>query len=51
MIMETIKVKRDGPKGYRLINRADFDPAIHVAFDAPEAPRITRKRKAQDDEG
>jgi hypothetical protein len=31
----TIKVKRDGPKGYRLINLSDFNPKVHVAFEAP----------------
>lgn len=28
----TIKVKRDGPKGYRIINLSSFDPAIHEPF-------------------
>jgi hypothetical protein len=33
--MALLKVKRDGPKGYRLIDADAFDPAIHEAFDAP----------------
>ncbi|HWH72856.1 MAG TPA: hypothetical protein VNV16_01145 [Methylibium sp.] len=33
--IQTVKVKRDGPKGYHLINAADFDPKKHELFDAP----------------
>lgn len=33
----TIKVKRDGPKGYRIINLASFNPAVHEPFEAVEA--------------
>lgn len=36
--MPLMKVKRDGPKGFRFINADAFDPAIHEAFDAPVAP-------------
>ena len=35
MILPTVKVKRDGPKGYHIINLADFDPAVHVLADPP----------------
>ena len=35
MIVPTVKVKRDGPKGYRLINASDFNPDIHELADAP----------------
>lgn len=34
MIVPTVKVKRDGPKGYRIINKSDFDPAKHELFDS-----------------
>ena len=34
----TIKVKRDGPKGFRIINLSDFNPAVHVALDEAPAP-------------
>lgn len=30
MILPTVKVLRDGGKGFRLINEADFDPARHT---------------------
>lgn len=33
-MIPTIKVKRDGPKGYRLINASAFDPAKHELFEA-----------------
>lgn len=36
----TIKVKRDGHKGYRIINLSSFDPAVHEAYDAL-APAMT----------
>ena len=30
-----MKVKRDGPRGYRLIDAHRFDPAVHKLFDPP----------------
>lgn len=33
-LIPTIRVKRDGPKGYHIINASDFDPAKHEAYDA-----------------
>lgn len=38
--MGLLKVKRDGPKGFRLIDAAAFDPAVHELFDAPAAPLV-----------
>lgn len=43
--IQTIKVKRDGPKGYRIINLASFDLNRHTVYsDAPvlaaDAPAI-----------
>lgn len=35
----TIKVKRDGTKGFRIINLSSFDPGVHVPYDAP-APAV-----------
>jgi len=46
----TIRIKSDIPgcEGGLDINEADFDPAIHVRFDAPEpSPAPSRKRKAK----
>lgn len=40
-MIPTIKVKRDGPKGYRLINASDFDPAKHELFDTAELTEPT----------
>jgi hypothetical protein len=34
-ILPTMRVKRDGPKGYRIINTADFDPAVHEPLNQP----------------
>jgi len=30
-----VKVKRDGPRGWRWIDAHRFDPAVHELFDAP----------------
>lgn len=35
---ETVKVVRDGPRGWHLINKQDFDPAKHVLWE-PDAIR------------
>jgi hypothetical protein len=35
--LPTIKVKRDGPRGWRIINQAAFDPKVHKAWDEGEA--------------
>lgn len=34
MLIETVIVK-GGSKGTRIINKSDFDPAVHVLADAP----------------
>lgn len=46
MMIPTVKVK-GGPKGTRLINEADFDPAIHELADAKPkpAPKPRTRRK------
>lgn len=36
-MIPTVKVKRDGPKGYRIINQSDFDPKKHELFEEPKA--------------
>ncbi len=36
---ETVKVVRDGPRGWHLINEQDFDPAKHVLWE----PEIAAK--------
>ena len=35
MLLPTVKIKRDGPRGFRIINESDFDASKHVLFDAP----------------
>lgn len=30
--MQTIKIKRDGGRGFRVINARDFDPDVHAKF-------------------
>ena len=32
---KTVKVKRDGPRGWRNIAATSFDPDVHELFDAP----------------
>lgn len=48
--LPTVRVKRDGGRGFRIINASDFDPARDVLADpnnaAPGDPvERTRKRK------
>lgn len=32
MRVETVKVKREGPRGYHVINKSDFDPKVHEVY-------------------
>jgi hypothetical protein len=43
----TLKVKRDGPRGWHWIDAAKYDPAIHTLVDAHEAPPITQPPAAK----
>ncbi len=44
---ETVKVVRDGPRGWHLINKQDFDPKKHVLWEEPaEKPAHKAVRKA-----
>lgn len=49
--VETIKIKSDGPKGFRVINRSSFDPKVHKPFDEKVgAPSLTpAEQKAADE--
>lgn len=47
MNIDTIKVKREGGKGFRLINRADFDPKKHEAFDADAKAAVKEQSSAE----
>lgn len=39
MDIPTITVRRDGPKGYKIINLSDFDPKRHEVYEpAVSAP-------------
>lgn len=42
MIVPTVTIRADNAKGRKIINEADFDPAVHKLFseDAPEEPSI-----------
>ena len=31
--LATVRVKRDGPRGWHTINECDFDPAVHELYD------------------
>ena len=37
--LPVVRVRRDGGRGYRIINERDFDPAVHVLYD--EAAKVT----------
>lgn len=32
-ILQTVRVKRDGPRGHHIINASDYDPKVHVLVD------------------
>jgi len=36
-IVETVKIKRDNDKGYRIINKSSFDPEQHELYEAEKA--------------
>ena len=42
--IETVKVKREGPKGYHIINKSSFDPAVHELYEESTEP-VKRGRK------
>ena len=48
----TVRVADDGPRGYRIINAADFDPTAHRAWPlveeeaAPAEPKKATAKKA-----
>jgi hypothetical protein len=43
--METIKIIDDTPRGFRIINKADFDPKVHTEFGKAKAPVKRRGSK------
>lgn len=40
-----IKVKRDGPRGWHWIARADFDPAVHEIADGGKGVSLPKPRR------
>lgn len=42
-MLETIKVVRDCPRGYKIINKSDFDPKKHELFGEPKEAGPTIK--------
>ena len=50
MMIETVKIKLDHPRGYVIINKSDFDPKKHELFDASPVvekepvKRVSKKR-------
>lgn len=47
--LETIKIKHEA--GFGIINKDDFDPAIHELFDAPTEGKRGASKKAIADKG
>lgn len=54
--VETVKVKADTPRGYRIINKSSFDPKVHKAYDAEarrdkdesDAEKLAREESEKD---
>jgi hypothetical protein len=42
-MIETIKVKRDGKKGYHIINKSDFDPETMEIYEPGATPKKGKK--------
>lgn len=47
--IETVKVKRDGKKGYHIINKSNFDPAIHELYGAETKVQNEHEKQAEDE--
>lgn len=52
MILETVKIERIGGKGWKLINKADFDKNKHTLYgqhkkQEAEKPKVTKRRTAK----
>jgi len=45
-MQETIKVVIDHPRGYKIINKSDFDPDVHKEFKIVKK-RTPRKKKSE----
>jgi hypothetical protein len=43
----TVRVRRDGGKGYRIINRGEFDPSVHELVDDGATPPAERPTEQQ----
>lgn len=48
MILETVTVKRNGAKGYHIINKSDFVEGVHELYDADAKPAQKKPKKAAD---
>ena len=46
-IIETVKVKRDCPRGYKIINKSDYDPKRHELLEPAEAGPTVAELKDQ----
>ena len=42
MILATIKVKREGGKGFRIINASDFKPSLHQLWTEEQAGQASQ---------
>lgn len=46
--LETVKIKRDTPRGFTIINKTDFDPARHELFDSElDTPKRSYKKRGE----
>jgi len=49
MELEKVKVKHTGKRGFKNINKCDFDEKIHKLYTEPK-PRKPRAKKVKDDD-
>lgn len=46
-MIPTVRIKRDTPKGYAIINESDFDPKRHTLYNPEPAPAPEKPKKAK----
>lgn len=49
MQIETIKIKDDNKRGFKIINKSDFDAKVHKEYTEPK-PKRTRAKKVSNDD-
>lgn len=49
MKIETIKIKDDNRRGFKIINKSDFDEKAHKVYEEPKPKKPRAKKVSNDD--